>query len=162
MTDETKKPQEKQQTPPAEQTSKPNSNKNDVFQFVIAIIIIGSFLILLAWIYPNKQDDGIKMINMLEGFVGMIIGFYFGQRPIHNLTKQVEDVSSKRADLETKLDALEEKQSKTEKELLANISDNRALRETLEEIVIKNREENKGKEENKSPKNNLQNEEETK
>lgn len=67
------------------------------FQFIIALVIIISFTIFVGKaIWDNPEfEDSFKIIAIIAPFVGTIIGFYFGQKPIQNLTQQVVRATSK-------------------------------------------------------------------
>ena len=65
-------------------------------QFTVAIIFIVAFLVLLAIslidYFVEKSLELIKYVGTLfGGWVGMIIGFYFGQRPVDQLTQNLKE-----------------------------------------------------------------------
>jgi len=69
---------------------------NDKYQFIIALIIIVPFISYIGIFYWNDMAPEAKdILTTLGAFVGTIVGFYFGQRPVQNLTKQVSDATSK-------------------------------------------------------------------
>ena len=50
-----------------------------------------------------KFDDSFQILSMTAPFVGTIIGFYFGQKPTQNLTKQVVQATSDKEAMKTNL-----------------------------------------------------------
>ena len=71
-------------------------NFNDVAQFLIAIVMVAGFIylvnVLLIPATPNA--DLIELLAaVFGGWIGAIIGFYFGQRPVRTLTESVEEKS---------------------------------------------------------------------
>ena len=82
-----------------------NIKVDELFQFIIAMIIIISFtvfvyIVLSVQTYDkNKFDSSYQLIAMLAPFLGTIIGFYFGQKPVQHLTGQVGDLTSKNNDI---------------------------------------------------------------
>ncbi|CAD6526802.1 hypothetical protein NMT12_90137 [metagenome] len=71
------------------------------FQFVIAITVISAFLYLVFSILPQSKtfENSIQLISLVATFVGMIIGFYFGQKPVQELSSQVSDVTSEKKEV---------------------------------------------------------------
>ena len=77
-------------------------NFNDFAQFLIAVIMVVGFIFLtyLLLILPTPNTDLIELLAaVFGGWIGAIIGFYFGQRPVKMLTESVEekakDISAK-------------------------------------------------------------------
>lgn len=69
----------------------------DLFQFFIALIVIISFTAFVAQVIVHNSDfdNSFKILAMIAPFVGTIIGFYFGQKPVQGLTQQVTTASGK-------------------------------------------------------------------
>lgn len=69
-------------------------NFNDVAQFLIAVIMVIGF-ILLTYMLVNTPIPNTDLIELLAavfgGWIGAIIGFYFGQRPVKMLAESVEE-----------------------------------------------------------------------
>ncbi len=97
MSENTQKPESTNQKPKVVDSPKKNSFHIDWFQFVIALVIIVSFTLFVGKvIWDNPQfDDSFKIISIVAPFVGTIIGFYFGQKPVQNLTQQVASATNK-------------------------------------------------------------------
>ena len=87
---------------PVEDKPSKNNNRTEWFQFIIALIIIVPFMIYVGAFHASGMTQEAKdILTMLGVFVGAIVGFYFGQRPIQNLTKQIEKESSQKAEYKT-------------------------------------------------------------
>jgi len=75
-------------------------------QFLIAIIFIAGFFILmaisLAQYFVSANLEAVKLVGtVFGGWVGAIIGFYFGQKPVEKereRTKDLTDALIKRSD----------------------------------------------------------------
>lgn len=119
------------QDPPAQNSDedKPlkNNNRIEWFQFIIALIVIVPFMIYIGIFYASGMTQEAKdILTMLGVFVGAIVGFYFGQKPIQSLTKQVEKESSQK--IEYKIISAETvntaiSKAETIKEYRANVID---------------------------------------
>jgi len=86
-----------------EKKNKPKKSPRltDWFQFIIALIIILSFTLFVILSYPQfldgddkLSDKNYEIITLIAPFLGTIIGFYFGQKPVRDLTTQVSDITS--------------------------------------------------------------------
>jgi|CXWL01.1.fsa_nt_gi hypothetical protein len=67
---------------------------NGNFQFIIALIMVSALVVFLGILYATQQFGYAETLIATFGtFVSLIIGFYFGQKPIQNLTQQVATVS---------------------------------------------------------------------
>lgn len=113
---------------PTDSTSglKSNSYHIDWFQFTIALVVIVSFTIFVMKVIWNNPtfDESYKIIALVAPFVGTIIGFYFGQKPIQGLTQQIAQVTSEKqtmrndlAEAVTNSDSLEKRLERMEKRL---------------------------------------------
>jgi len=68
---------------------------NENYQFILALIMIVSLVVFLAILYNTGEfDKAEKLIATFGAFVGVIIGFYFGQKTVKNLTKQVSEAAT--------------------------------------------------------------------
>lgn len=81
--------------------SKKSSEKKyyiDWFQFTIALVVIMSFSFFVGIIIWGEEnfDNSFKTIALIAPFVGTIIGFYFGQKPIQGLTQQVSEATTQK------------------------------------------------------------------
>ena len=78
-----------------EQNTKLSTSKTDKFQFILALVIVIPFVVYVGIFHAyNLTQEAKDILAMLGAFVGTIVGFYFGQRPVQNLTQQVASVSS--------------------------------------------------------------------
>ena len=73
--------------------------------FYIALIVVGAFAVIYGITLLN-QPENIEKVGTLWGtWVGAVIGYFFGSRPVESLTKQNENLSreneSKKMELET-------------------------------------------------------------
>jgi uncharacterized membrane protein len=71
-------------------------NFNDVAQFLIAIVMIVGFIYLTNMLIlpATPSTDLVELLAaVFGGWIGAIIGFYFGQRPVRTLTESVEEKS---------------------------------------------------------------------
>ncbi len=77
------------------------TNLSEHYQFIIAIVVIVSLIVFLAILYNNKSFDyAEKMIATFGAFVGTIIGYFFGQRPVQNLQNQVVAAIEQKKEIE--------------------------------------------------------------
>jgi len=63
------------------------------FSFAIALVVIIPYMIYFGVVLIYLQDIVLleKMSALLGGLVFVIIGYYFGQRPLKELSKQVQE-----------------------------------------------------------------------
>ncbi|PBO85696.1 MAG: hypothetical protein COA77_02175 [Thaumarchaeota archaeon] len=63
------------------------------FSFAIALVVLIPFMIYFGVVLIYLQDIVLleKMSALLGGLVAMIVGYYFGQRPLKELSKQVQE-----------------------------------------------------------------------
>ena len=62
------------------------------FSFAIALVVLIPFMIYFGVVLIYLQDMVLleKLSALLGGLVALIVGYYFGQRPIQQLTEQVK------------------------------------------------------------------------
>jgi len=62
------------------------------FSFAIALVLLIPFMIYFGVVLIYLQDTVLleKMTALLGGLVAVVIGYYFGQRPVRELTTQVK------------------------------------------------------------------------
>lgn len=76
---------------------KRNSSLAEVPQFVIAVVVIIAFIVFYAAIVFGNSTLTVEQIGATFGnIVASIIGYYFGQRPVRSLTRQLERTSGER------------------------------------------------------------------
>ena len=75
------------------------------FSFAIALVVLIPFMIYFGVVLIYLQDIALleKMSALLGGLVFLIIGYYFGQKPLKELSKQVQVAQTQSA--ESRLDA---------------------------------------------------------
>jgi len=63
------------------------------FAFAIGLVVVLPFMIFFGVVLIVLQDIVLleKMTALLGGLVALIIGYYFGQRPLRELSKQVKE-----------------------------------------------------------------------
>jgi uncharacterized protein YneF (UPF0154 family) len=72
---------------------------NDKYQFTLAVIIVAPFVGYVEIFYGlGMTAESKEILGTLGVFVGTIIGFYFAQRPIQNLTKEIVEITSDKKD----------------------------------------------------------------
>ena len=66
--------------------------------FIIALVVIVPFMIYFGVVLLYLKDAVLleKMTALLGGFVAAILGYFFGQRPVQNLTQRLAEVSSEK------------------------------------------------------------------
>ena len=69
------------------------------FSFAIALVVIIPYMIYFGVVLIYLHDIVLleKMSALLGGLVFVIIGYYFGQKPLKELSKQVEDAQTQSA-----------------------------------------------------------------
>jgi len=73
-----------------------NVCKTEWFQFIVSLVIIVPFIAYIGIFHWFQMTQEAKdVLTMLGAFVGTIVGFYFGQRPVQNLTQQVATATNK-------------------------------------------------------------------
>lgn len=75
---------------------------NDDHQFIIALIIICSFVTIVgSAVLTDAFSKAENVIMTFSAFVGTIMGFYFGQRPIQSLTREVAKISREKSKIQS-------------------------------------------------------------
>lgn len=75
---------------------------NDYHQFIIALIIICSFVIIVGLaVLTNAFSKAENVIMTFSAFVGTIMGFYFGQRPVRGLAQEVVTVNREKSKIKS-------------------------------------------------------------
>jgi hypothetical protein len=80
-----------------------NSNKfwknvifgSDFYQFFIAGILIIAFLIILSLNFPSDETYAQGIFTGFIAWIGTIVGFYFGQKPVKEISHNLEVQASK-------------------------------------------------------------------
>ena len=62
------------------------------FSFAIALVVLIPFMIYFGVVLIYLQDMVLleKLSALLGGLVAIVVGYYFGQRPVQQLTEQVK------------------------------------------------------------------------
>ena len=117
----------------SEETGGNKMSLNENYQFIIALIMIISLVVFLAILYSTGEfDKAEKLIATFGAFVGVIIGFYFGQKPVQNLTKQVSEASTKVSEAITKTNTAKE----TLLDYESRVAEDKEIKEALEEKIL--------------------------
>ena len=116
----------------SEETGGNNISLNENYQFILALIMIVSLVVFLAILYNNGDfENAEKLIATFGAFVGVIIGFYFGQKPVQNLTKQVSEASTKVSEATTKTNTAKE----TLLDYESRVEEDKEIKQALEEKI---------------------------
>ena len=67
----------------------------EFFQFIIAALLIAAFFSLLLLNFPSDEGVAQGIFTGFIAWIGTIIGFYFGQRPVKEISHNLEIQSSK-------------------------------------------------------------------
>ena len=94
------------------------------FSFAIALVLLIPFMIYFGVVLIYLQDMALleKMSALLGGLVAIVIGYYFGQRPLRELSNQVKTVQQEK-DEEKKEKETTKSQYKESKGLISDILD---------------------------------------
>jgi len=70
------------------------------YSFVIALIVVIPFMIFFGVVLLFFKDAALleKMTALLSGLVAAVIGYYFGQRPVQELSNQVKTAQQEKDD----------------------------------------------------------------
>ena len=92
------------------------------FSFAIALVLLIPFMIYFGVVLIYLQDTVLleKMTALLGGLVAIVIGYYFGQRPLKELSNQVKTVQQEK-DEEKKEKETTKSQYKESKGLMSDI-----------------------------------------
>ena len=79
---------------------------SEYFQFIIALIMVLALVVFLAILYDkDKFDEAQTVVATFGAFVGVIIGFYFGQKPVQQLARQASRAEEEKEKSENKYDS---------------------------------------------------------
>ncbi|TET89495.1 MAG: hypothetical protein E3J35_09695 [Methanomassiliicoccales archaeon] len=67
------------------------SHMSEYLQFGVAIVLIFGFFVLLAAHFPSDAQMAQSIFVGFIAWIGSIIGFYFGQKPVMQLTTRLEE-----------------------------------------------------------------------
>jgi uncharacterized membrane-anchored protein YhcB (DUF1043 family) len=88
---------------------------SDFGSFIIAIVVVGSFVYFTAITISPKTPEAFKDIAAIWGvWVGSVIGYYFGSRQVENVAKRINDLLN---DLDFTHEEYEEELDDAEEEL---------------------------------------------
>lgn len=110
-------------------------------QLILAIFLITIFFILLISELPSDREMAEKIYVGFIAWIGAIMGFYFGQRPVREMAGQVEEQASKaEAERKNARQAMDETVNLQEvadvtAEIKGLVDENADLKEMLEESV---------------------------
>lgn len=82
----------------ADPQSSQNSNNRELYAFVVALIVVCAYIVFYGIVLAHDSDySGLEKVSATFGsLVAAVIGYYFGQRPVQSLTRQVEQISSQK------------------------------------------------------------------
>jgi uncharacterized protein HemX len=94
--------------------------------FTLALVVVVPFMIYFGIVLLYFKDAVLleKMTALLGGFVAAVLGYYFGQRPVQNLTQQLSRATAEK----------EETKRRAEEAVDTANSDVNSLNEELENI----------------------------
>ncbi len=71
---------------------------SELYQFALAGLVISAFIVFYYMdLSRNLATTSLETIGSTFGnIVAVIIGYYFGQRPVHQLTREIETVASEK------------------------------------------------------------------
>ena len=94
------------------------------FSFAIALVLLIPFMIYFGVVLIYLQDTVLleKMTALLGGLVAIVIGYYFGQRPLKELSNQVKTAQQEKEE-EKKEKETTKSQYKESKGLISDILD---------------------------------------
>ena len=106
-------------------TNEPTDNKT----FVIALLVVVSFIILFTLVVFLKDMDTVKVVAAIWGsWVGAVIGYFFGARPVDALITKIDAITKlseeRLNDLEQEKNKLHEKSFEYERLRSELIQDN--------------------------------------
>ena len=64
---------------------------SEVFTFIIAILTVSIFAVLLYIYFPTDQKIAQGIFTGFMAWIGSIIGFYFGQRPVREVLTRLQE-----------------------------------------------------------------------
>ncbi len=66
--------------------------------FILAVVVVIPFMIYFGIVLLYFKDAVLleKMTALLGGFVAAVLGYYFGQRPVQNLTQQLSRATAEK------------------------------------------------------------------
>jgi len=101
-------------------------------------MLVGFLLIIGGLLFISDGSSNLESIKILSGvfggWIGTIIGYYFGQRPVKGLTDRVEDLTKTQTTTIQKYGEAEKELSKTKEEVLKAKASFRKAYETLSEL----------------------------
>ena len=81
-----------------ERSSLRASTLTEGHQFIIAMFLISVFFVLLIAHFPSDAQMAQTIFVGFIAWIGAIIGFYFGQRPVKEVAGQLKEQTSKTAE----------------------------------------------------------------
>ena len=108
----------------------PNQNNYDIFTFLFALITFIGYLSIIFYFVTTEDKELIdKIITGFVAWMGTIIGFYFGHKPVKEMRNEMRILSEKN-----------EKQNLRYREQSINLDETVELYETLKQKTDKLRE----------------------
>ena len=64
---------------------------SEILIFIVAILIISVFAILLYIYFPTDQEVAQGIFTGFMAWIGAIVGFYFGQKPVRDVLTRLQE-----------------------------------------------------------------------
>jgi hypothetical protein len=78
------------------------SGISEYLQFIFAMTVVVAFLLLLGLNFPADAQMAQTIFTGFIAWIGAIVGFYFGQKPVRDITNRLEDQIAKTTDKNTR------------------------------------------------------------
>lgn len=116
------------------------------YSFIIALVVIIPFMTFfgVVLLYLQNMEMLEKLTALLSGFVAAVLGYFFGQRPVQELARQVSRAEEEKEEIEgdaedegAKLNRLIKENRKLEKEITKG-KINKDIIEELDKLLKRN------------------------
>lgn len=77
------------------------SGISEYLQFIVAMTVVVAFLLLLGLHFPTDAQMAQTIFTGFIAWIGAIVGFYFGQKPVREITNRLEEQIAKTTDKNT-------------------------------------------------------------
>ncbi|MCK5290654.1 MAG: hypothetical protein KAR39_01390 [Thermoplasmata archaeon] len=78
------------------------SGISEYLQFIFAMTVVVAFFLLLGLHFPADAQMGQTIFTGFIAWIGAIVGFYFGQKPVKDITNRLEEQIEKTTDKRTR------------------------------------------------------------
>lgn len=75
-----------------------NSENKELHAFIIAILVIGSFVVFFGYSLVEKptMDTAKEVVSLFGGYVAAVLVYFFGQKQAQTLTNQAVEATTER------------------------------------------------------------------